>query len=309
MTDVAIVIVTWNVCTLVMDAIRTLRADLATTPLTTTIYVVDSASQDNTVETIRNQFPDVHLIALEENVGFVKANNIAMRHIGFDRPDFTGELPKAVYLLNPDTLMPIGSTQILYDALMRQTDVGLVGARLAYGDDSFQHSAFRFPDLKQLWVEFFPSRGRWINGEFNGRYPQTAYEGTQPFDVDFVLGATMLLKREAIQQTGLFDEALFMYCEEIDWAKRIWNAKWRVQCVPTAKVIHLGGKSSEQAPPQTIKRLWQSRLYLFQKYYSKPKLLLAQWMIAFGMTLKMRGVAKNTPLYDAYASVRQQALN
>ncbi|MBL8157791.1 MAG: glycosyltransferase family 2 protein, partial [Anaerolineae bacterium] len=165
-------------------------------------------------------------------------------------------LPKAVYLLNPDTITQPGATRQLYDALMNAPDVGLVGAQLAYEDGSFQHSAFGFPGLRQLWTEFFPTPGRLIEGRFNGRYPRALYERGQAFDADCVLGATMMLRREVVEQTGGFDETFFMYCEEIDWAWRIHKAGWRVQCVPAARVVHLAGKSTSQVRPQSVINLW-----------------------------------------------------
>ncbi|MBL8154987.1 MAG: glycosyltransferase family 2 protein, partial [Anaerolineae bacterium] len=200
--------------------------------------------------------------------------------------------------------------------LMNDPHVGLVGARLTYGDGSFQHSAFHFPGLRQLWVEFFATPGRLIEGSFNGRYPRDLYTRPEPFPVDCVLGATMLLRREVIEQTGLFDEQFFMYCEEIDWAWRIRDAGWEVLCVPTAHVVHLAGQSTAQVRPQSIINLWQSRLRLFRKHYPPLKFTLARAMIVIGMTLKLRQAVHQPGLepqsrqllMDAYRRVRQMAL-
>ncbi len=76
-----------------------------------------------------------------------------------------------------------------------------MGAALEYGDGSFQHSAFMFPGLRQLWVELFPTPGRFYESAFNGRYDRTLYESGQPFAIDFPLGAAFMLRREVIQQT------------------------------------------------------------------------------------------------------------
>src|SRR5690606_9838359 len=138
----------------------------------------------------------------------------------------------AVYLLNPDTITHPRATRTLYDTLMRQDDTGVVGARLTYGDGSFQHSAFMFPGLAQIWAELFPTPGRFIEGTFNGRYHKEQYQSAEPFPVDFTLGATMMLKRDVLLQTGLFDEDFLIYCEEVDWAWRIKKAGWQIWCVP-----------------------------------------------------------------------------
>lgn len=315
MLDLAVVIVTWNVRELVLNALQSLFADLTASGLHAEVYVVDSASSDGTVEAVTAAFPKVKVIACHDNPGFAAANNIALRQIGFGSTE-SGNLPKAVYLLNPDTITHAGATRTLYNALMSDSQVGLVGATLEYGDGSFQHSAFSFPGLRQLWAEFFPVPGRWREGRFNGRYPRACYTSSQPFAVDFVLGATMMLRREVIQKTGMFDEQFFMYCEEIDWAWRIHRAGWIVQCVPAACVTHLGGQSTTQIRPQSIINLWTSRLLLFDKHYSPLKRWLASAVVAVGMRWKLRQLAQNPNLSiterqllaEAYSNIYQRAL-
>ena len=200
------------------------------------------------------------------------------------------ELPQAVYLLNPDTITHRGASRRQYDTLMSVADIGLVGARLTYGDGSFQHSAFRFPDLRQIWTEFFPTPGRLIDGPFNGRYARRQYAAGEPFEVDFTLGATMMLKRDVILQTGGFDEDFFIYCEEIDWAWRIKQRGWRILCVPEAHVTHLGGSSTSQARPRSLINLWKSRLLLYDKYYPRWKRQTARQLLIRGMQRRMRSL-------------------
>lgn len=308
MADLAVIIVTWNVRDLALAALESLLADLDSSGLAADVYVVDSASSDGSAEAVRAAFPQVRVFASAENLGFGRANNLALREIGFGRPD-AADLPGAVYLLNPDTITYPGATWALYKALMAQADVGLVGARLCYEDGSFQHSAFHFPGLRQLWVEFFPTPGRLIEGEFNGRYPRARYEGGQPFPVDFPLGATMMLRREVIQQTGLFDEQFFMYCEEIDWAWRIHKAGWRVLCVPAARVVHLAGQSTGQARPQSVINLWTSRLRLFRKHYPAWKYHAARLMMQAGMRRRLEQARRDgaEPLLQAYRTVYELA--
>jgi hypothetical protein len=252
------------------------------------VYVVDSASSDGTAAAVADAFPQVKLTASAENLGFAGGNNFAFGQMGFDDsiivdPD---ALPRAVYLLNPDTITQSGATSTLFDALMSLPEAGVVGAQLSYEDGSFQHSGFKFPGLRQLWVEFFPTPGRLLDAPFNGRYERTKYQSGQPFEIDFPLGATMMLKREVILQTGVFDPEFFMYCEETDWAWRIRKAGWKIYCVPTAHVIHLSAKSTSQVKPRSIIDLWTSRLRLFRKHYPAWKLTLAHWMIRIGMRRK-----------------------
>jgi hypothetical protein len=281
--DLAVIIVSWNTRALTLQTLDSLTADLATSGLDARVIVVDNASTDESPAAIRAAFPNVHLIVSAENLGFGRGNNLGMAEAGAFEAEGG---PRAVYLLNSDTITQPGATRALYDALLSDARVGLVGARLTYGDGGFQHAAFGFPGLRQLWVELFPTPGRLIEGRFNGRYPRALYDAGAPFAIDFPLGATMMLRREVVMATGGFDEAFFMYCEEVDWAWRIRRAGWEARCVPAAHVVHLGGQSTGQVRPQSVVNLWTSRLQLFARYYPRPKYALARRMIALGMARK-----------------------
>lgn len=287
MTDLAIVMVTWNNARIISDALQSLMDDLEAGKLVYDLWVVDCASTDDTVDVIRSRFSNLTLIASEENLGFSRANNFALREMGFGNQKPAADLPTAVYLLNPDTVTHPGATRTLFETLLSSQDVGVVGARLTFGDGSFQHSAFRFPGLGQLWAEFFPTPGRFIEGAFNGRYAKSKYEGAEPFEVDFTLGATMMLKREVLLGAGLLDEDFFMYCEEVDWAWRIQRHGWRILCVPRAHVTHLGAQSTSQARPWSLMNLWKSRLLFYDKHYPRWKRWLARRLLAWGMRRKL----------------------
>ena len=287
--DLAVVIVSWNTRDLLLDALATLYSDLNTHGPHVEVWVVDCASADGTVAAVQAQYPQVKLIASETNLGFAGGNNLALQRMGFAK-DHAGArsvelatLPHAIYLLNSDTRTRSGATRALYDALFSLPHAGVVGAQLEYGDGSFQHGAFHFPGLIQLWIDLFPVPGRFYDSAINGRYARAQYAGGRPFEVDHTLGATMMLRREVIVETGLFDENYFMYCEEIDWSIRIRRAGWNIYTVPAARVVHLAGQSTSQVRPQSIANLWQSRLRLFEQHYSPLKLRMARAIISVGM--------------------------
>src|SRR5947209_8017266 len=130
--DLAVVIVTWNVRSLVLDALRTLEADLNTSGLNSEIWVIDNASSDGTAEAIKTNFPTVRLVAHPDNLGFAGGNNYILRELGFcEQPAPTPNSPRSVFLLNPDTLVKSGAIRALYDALFSLPKAGLVGAQLA----------------------------------------------------------------------------------------------------------------------------------------------------------------------------------
>jgi len=285
--DLAVVIVTWNVRDLVLAALRTLQDDLDACGPAAETWVVDNASADGTVEAIRARFPQVKVIASTVNLGFARGNNLGMRTIGFGANVPADSLPHAVFLLNPDTLIQPHAVRTLYDTLMADPQVGIVGARLAYEDGSFQHSAFRFPGVIQACYDLFPLPARFYETPLNGRYPRRLYDSNIPFPVDQVLGATMMIRREVIRQTGMFDEQFFMYCEEIDWCMRVRRAGWDIRCVPTARITHLGGKSTSQVRPESFFNLWQSRFRLYEKHYAPLKVALLRQVVRLGMRRKI----------------------
>jgi N-acetylglucosaminyl-diphospho-decaprenol L-rhamnosyltransferase len=292
----AIVIVTWNVRQLALDCLQSVYDDLARAPFTGQVWLVDNASADGTAQAVREQFPQVRLMEPGENLGFGRGNNLALRAMGFTASD--GALPDYVLLLNPDTIVLPGALGALV-AAMESSGAGLAGARLVYGDGSFQHSAFAFPGLAQLFIDLFPVPARLRESRLNGRYPRSLYQGAEPFEVDHPLGATFLLRREAIQQTGLFDERFHLYCEEIDWAMRIRRAGWRVICVPQAEIVHLEGQSTRQVQPQSIYNLWAARLRLYAKHYPPLKRWLAGRLVRAGMNRLIRLTARDSSRSEA----------
>jgi GT2 family glycosyltransferase len=284
--QLGVVIVSWNVRDLLARCLYSLFAELERTQITARVVVVDNASFDNSPDMIRSQFPQVELIAREDNLGFAKGNNVGLRHMGFGE---SGNLrPAACLVLNPDTEVQPGAIMTLLDVMHARSDAAIVTSRLSYGSGAFQHSAFHFPGLGQLYIDLFSVPGRFYESRWNGRYPRKLYEGQQPFEIDTPLGAVMLLRREALEQVGLFDEEFALYCEEIDWAARFKEAGWKNLCAPVAHIIHYEGKSTSQVRVESFVKLWTSRYRLHRKHPQFAPLALARRIVIAGMKRKMR---------------------
>jgi hypothetical protein len=142
--------------------------------------------------------------------------------------------------------------------------------------------------LWQLAIELVPLPGRLYESRLNGRYDRSLYQGEVPFPIDHPLGAVMLVRGEAIRQVGLLDERYHVYVEEIDWSWRIKAAGWQAYCVPTARIVHLGGQSTGQVQAESFINLWRSRYRFYSRYYSGFKLLMARWLVRWGMGRKMK---------------------
>jgi N-acetylglucosaminyl-diphospho-decaprenol L-rhamnosyltransferase len=285
--QLGVVIVSWNVRDLLARCLTSLFADLDRSHLAARVVVVDNASHDGSPDMIRAQFPQVELIAREDNLGFARGNNIGLRALGFDQGE-SALPPASCLLLNPDTEVQPGAIRKLLDVMQAQPRAAIVTSRLSYGSGAFQHSAFHFPGLGQLYIDLFPVPGRFYESRLNGRYPHKLYEGQQPFEINTPLGAVMLLRREAIEQVGFFDEEFALYCEEIDWAARFMEAGWKNLCAPTAHIVHHEGKSTSQVRVESFVKLWASRCRLHTKHPQFAPLWLARRIVIAGMRRKMQ---------------------
>jgi N-acetylglucosaminyl-diphospho-decaprenol L-rhamnosyltransferase len=217
------------------------------------VWVVDNASGDGSPEMVRERFPQARLIANTDNRGFAAANNQAIR----------ASRGRQLLILNPDTEILSGSLDRMVEYMDGHPDVGLLGVRLVYADGAFQHSCFRFPGLAQALLDLFPVP-RLLGSAVNGRYPRGAYE--HEMDVDMCLGACFLLRRAA----GLeFDEAYFMYVEEVDLCWRLHRAGWKVRYLPELTVLHHAGASTRQRSAAMSAQLVRSRRIFNRRYHGR----------------------------------------
>jgi hypothetical protein len=181
-----------------------------------------------------------------------------------------------VWLLNPDTVVQPGCSEALL-AFMRATPrCGLCGPQLLNPDGSLQHGAFAFPGLLQLLIDTQPRLARYRDTKLDGRHDPVRYATGLPFKTGYPLGAGMFARRTAIEQVGLLDDMFEMYCEEVDWARRMADAGWERWCVPAARLIHHGGASSGQASDRGKRVLWQSRLRYYDRHYFGLKRMIAK---------------------------------
>lgn len=279
MADLAIVIVSYNVRDFLRACLRSLQRSLAGSALDARIIVVDNVSTDGSADIVRAQFPGVHLLESGKNLGFAGGNNMALRELGFPNGVAT---PDAVWLLNPDTEVVEEAPAHLLARLRETSRTGAVGPTLRYGDGSLQHSGFMFPGLRQVLLDLFPLHPRLLESRLNGRYPRSWYERSDPFQVDMLLGAALMMRGDAIRQVGLLDEGYFMYVEELDWCRRAKEAGWEIEVVPRAEVIHYAGQSTGQMSTQMEQALWQSRLRYYEKYHSPVYVALVRALVRLG---------------------------
>jgi GT2 family glycosyltransferase len=275
----AIIIVSWNVRNLLRRCIVSLRASLAASAIDGRIIVVDNASADGTAAMLRAEFPDVELIESGANLGFAGGNNLALRQLLAEPqpPDF-------YMLLNPDTEVVGDAPAALVRYLETHPDVAVVGPRLRYADGSDQPSRRRFPTAGVFFWESTPLEQRWPGNPWARRYRIAERSDDEEQDVDWLVGAALMVRREAIVRAGVLDEGFALYSEELEWQRRIRAAgggTGRIVFLPEALVIHHEGKSSEQAPARRYINFHRSRLrYARMVYGARLALPLRLFLLA-----------------------------
>jgi len=170
---------------------------------------------------------------------------------------------KYVLLLNPDTLVKSGALQALVDFLEKTPEAGAAGARILNPDGSLQISSWPRPTLsRELWRLFhLDSLSPYAE------YPLTKWETNQAQDVDLLLGACLLLRKDVLDQVGFLDENYFMYSEEIDLCFRMQRAGWHLFWVAHAQVVHFGGQSTQQVPTEMFLNLYHGKIKYFRKHH------------------------------------------
>jgi GT2 family glycosyltransferase len=158
---------------------------------------------------------------------------------------------------------------VMMDYMEEHPQVGALGPQLLYPDGSVQSSRRRFPTLTTAFLESTILQ-QWLP---RNRVLDHYYVSDQPHDdvqeVDWITGACVLLRREAIEQVGLLDESVFMYSDELDWCRRAKSLGWRVVYLPTAQVVHHEGKSSEQAVAARHIYFQEAKIHYFRKHHGR----------------------------------------
>lgn len=194
--------------------------------------VVDNVSTDGSVAMVREAFPQVRLIINDSRKGFGANHNQAIAASG----------GRFVLVLNEDTVVKPGALRSMVDFLEAHRDVAAVGCRLENPDGTLQPSCYKFPSPARAIAENLLLVAAFPNNRFFGDYRAWSHDAVRY--VDFVSGAAIMVRREAIQAVGTFDERFFIYAEETDWCYRMARAGWKVAFVPDGTIVHFGGQSS-----------------------------------------------------------------
>jgi N-acetylglucosaminyl-diphospho-decaprenol L-rhamnosyltransferase len=286
MLDLAIVVLNFNTRDYLrrcLTSIYASRGDFAFE-----VCMVDNASSDGSADMVRAEFPQVQVIQSQVNGGFPYGNNLGLRAYGFgqETAQAAESQPRYVLLLNPDTDLPPDALALMLDFMDNHPQAGAAGPKLVLEDGSLdlacrrsfptpQISFYRMVGLSKL----FPHHPIW------SRYNLTYLDPDQVAEIDSVEGAFMLVRREAIRQVGLLDEAFFMYGEDLDWAYRITQAGWKVYYNPAVTVLHVKRAASRHSR-RAQREFYRAMSIFYHKHYARSTPLWLHCLVVAGINLQ-----------------------
>ena len=252
-SQLTIVIVNWNTRDLLGACLQSVYATVRQHPFE--VIVVDNASSDGSIEYLRGSFPQVHVIETGANLGFARGNNVVLREAESEY----------ILLLNPDTVVCEDAIDGLCDALAACPRLGAVGAQLLNPDGSLQHSWDQFPYLGRE----IPVMRSMAETPPVPVIVQHEGQDINLMSVDWAKGACLMLRREALAQVGLLDEAYWLYTEETDWCCRARKQGWEIGVRPDARVVHIEQAASAQRLGRSFVNFADSRVLFVKKHQSR----------------------------------------
>jgi GT2 family glycosyltransferase len=270
--DLSIVVASYNTRDLLRACLATLRG--ATRAVSAEVIVVDNSSQDGTPAMVAAEFPEVTLIANPTNDGFARANNRALKNT---RGRF-------VLLLNPDTLVPPDTIDPLVAFLSDHPKVGLVGCRVDRPDGRLDEACKRsFPTPWSALMRFL-ALDRLLGRK--GSYRRLGDDPAGRYEVDAVVGAFMLLRRETLEDVGGLDEDYFMFGEDLDWCYRVKQRDWKIYYVGDKSIVHHKGAATRQVPHKMNWHFHRAMFLFHRKHLVDRYPFFVNWLVYTGITLR-----------------------
>lgn len=287
--ELGIVIVNYQVRKLLSNCLDSIYRSNAVESLR--VVVVDNGSTDGSSEMVRDQFPQVELISLVDNPGYPIANNAGIRHILESKDNG----PAYILILNPDTELEPETIRHSLDFMSNNPDVGIMGPRLFLPNGSLDHACRRgFPTPFASFTYMTGLGKLFPNSKTLNAYTLSYLSEDEQADVDSVVGAFMMVRVSALEQTGLFDERFWMYGEDLDLAKRFAEKGWRTVYNPAVRTLHVKRASSRQNP-RTKLEFYRAMLIFYYKHYRSSTSLPLHLIVISGLFLK--GRASLLPTY------------
>jgi GT2 family glycosyltransferase len=262
--DLSAVVVSYNSRAHLAQCLGSIRRDPA--GAAAEIVVVDNDSRDGSAELIESEFRDARVVRNRDNVGYARAVNQGI----------AATAGRHVLVLNPDCEVASGALATLSGFLDAHADAGITAPRILNPDGSLEFSARAFPDHLTFFFNRYSLLTRLFpNNPFSRRYLLTDWDHKSARVVDWVSGACMLVRRDAVARVGGMDEAFFMFNEDVDWCRRMKDSGFAVWYVPDATVVHHIGASRTRVAPRVIVERHRGMIHYFHKHHPMNPVLRA----------------------------------
>lgn len=266
--DLSIIIVNFNTKSLLQKCLRSVFA--SQTGYKFEVLVSDNGSQDGSIGMIRQEFPQVKLLENKANLGFSKGNNVALKQA----------LGRYCLLLNSDTEVRPDTFDLSVKYMDQHPDVGVMGCKVLLPDGSLDQACRRkFPNPWNSFLRLF------------GLKKFSDYNISTPIDreteVDSVMGAFLMIRKDTTDKVGLLDEEFFMYGEDLDWCWRVKAAGYKVMYYPKAEIVHYKYGSAQSVPFRTIRMAHEAMKIFYRKHYAKKYNPFFNGLVYLGISLRM----------------------
>lgn len=268
MIDLSIVIVNYNAKSCLKSCLLSIYQTINS--INYEVFVIDNNSSEKIEEMMRSEFPKAKVIFNDTNEGFSKANNKAIKECS----------GRYIFLLNNDTVLMADAVKSLYSFMDRSPETGIAGPQILTDQETLQESFFKIPNLfTEFMQKNFYNKIVENKESLLGKRQYLKYQKEQ--EVDWITGACMMIRKEAIEDAGLFDEKYFMYFEDADLCCRVRKEGWKVKYFPGAKIIHQGGVSKRSNETVVAKEYRASQLYFYKKHNSRFSFYLLKIYLLF----------------------------
>lgn len=267
--DLSIIILNYKTKGLVKQCIRNVKVSIA--DLDYEIIIIDNGSDDGCEEMMRENFSDIKFIQTGKNIGFAAGNNVGIKEAK----------GKHIMLLNPDVTVLNGSIEKMVRYMKDNENIGLAGPKLINPDGSYQISCRTFQTPKLIMYRRTPLGKLWFAKKQLREHLMLDFDHSTNKEVDWVMGACMLVRKSALEKVGLLDERFFFYVEDMDWCRRFWENDNKVYYIAKAEMVHLFERASE------------TDMWGFFKINKMARLHISSWIKYFAKYFGVKNVARN----------------
>lgn len=283
----SVIIVNYNVQYFLEQCLISVEKAIKT--IETEVFVVDNNSVDSSVEMVKDKFPWVKLIAKNENLGFSKANNLAMEQ----------SVGEYILLLNPDTLVEEDTFLKCIEFMDAHPKAGGLGIKMMDGKGRFLPESKRsLPTPSVAFYKIFGLSNLFPKSKRFGRYHLGHLSAEENHEIEILSGAYMWMRKQALDEVGLLDESFFMYGEDIDLSYRILKGGWGNFYLSTARIIHYKGESTKKSSVNYVFVFYNAMIIFAKKHFSHKNAFIFSFLIKLaiyfraGIALVRRFISK-----------------